>query len=133
MTLPRHREGCHRTLPRGVDGDHAVAPRDLKGRHHLLVRAHDRQRPAAGRVELLGGAGDDPDRGRVDERHVGEVEYQAAATRLNGPHHPRLELRADLEVDLAPHDQNGEILAPVRYLYLIADVESPHSGASTDN
>ena len=116
-----------------MDGDHAVEPRDLEDLHHLLVRAHDRQRPAAGLVELLDGAGDDADGGGVDECHVGEVEYQAAATRLDGPHHPRLELRADLEVDLAPHDQNGEILAPVRYLYLIADVESPHSGASTDN
>src|SRR4029077_16587830 len=85
----------------GVPGDHAVEAGDLEDLHDLLVSARDRHRAASGLVEPFDRACEHADGSRVDEGDVGEVQDKPAAAVSDRAHDARLELWADLEVDLA--------------------------------
>src|SRR5947209_5461328 len=83
-----------------MNREDTIEARDLEDLADVLVGADDRQR-AAGRAQALHAADQDPERGRVDESGLREVDDDLLLPLLDDLDHPLLELGRRVEVDLA--------------------------------
>src|SRR3954453_18929825 len=86
------------TVTRSADREQAVEARDAEDPHRPGVVADDRERSARG-AQTPRSTRDHPERGRIDERCLGEVDHYSPGPGFERALHRLLELRRAVQVD----------------------------------